>query len=285
MSFSFKNWYDANGERLNQKRMQRYQTDPEYREKVLAANKASRDKRRVDTADKRREEKRAIRAKTTARPFKTVNQQVGDSTQELFTIGALALALGCSIQAIRIWEKEGIIPATPLRSDKGESGDRLYTQKQIKNIKKILVKKGHVKEDPVRERPRIKALFRTIRRANGRLEEVPLFLIGALSQAVCRNVVTLEQLESRGCLPRTPFRASSVGRRLYTAEMIEAVKDGFERYGDEIRGEALWKAFHDDVLKQWTALGVIGAVLVEAVPKRSETANAETEENSDTVGV
>lgn len=278
MSFTFKQWYAANGDKLNESRKSKYNTDPSYREKVLAGNRASREKRRADTAVERREERKAIRVKTAARPFKTVRSKVGKSTQELFTIGALALALGCSIQAIRNWERDGIIPEATLRSDKGENGDRLYTKVQIEKIRKRLLKKGYIEEGAVRERPRIKPVYRTIRLSSGKVEEVPLFLIGALSQAVSRNVVTLEQLESRKSLPRTPFRTSSVNRRLYTAEMIEAVKSAFERHGDEIRGDAAWKAFYNDVLKQWTELGVMNAVLVEAAPSRMESPHGQTQE-------
>lgn len=286
MTFTFKQWYVANGDKLNETRKSKYHSDPTYREKVLAGNRASREKRRADTADERREERKAVRVKTASRPFKTVKSRIGKSTQELFTIGALALALGCSIQAIRNWERDGIIPEAKLRSDKGESGDRLYTQAQIESIRKRLLKKGYIEEGAVRERPRIKPVFRTIRLSNGTVEEVPLFLIGALSQAVSRNVVTLEQLEARGSLPRTPFRTSSVNRRLYTADMIQAVRAAFERHGDELRGDAAWKAFYNDVLSQWTEQGVVGAVLVEAAPPRQETPHAtQSQERRSIAGV
>jgi DNA-binding transcriptional MerR regulator len=264
MSFSFREWYELNGKRLNAQRKSRYHTDPEYRARVLRTNQESRAKHKEETQAERREERKAIKLRPQEKRFKTVSAEVDGVTETLFTIGALAKALGCSIQAIRLWERQGVIPPTPLRTGKGASGDRLYTEAMVSEIRTILLAQGRLRNQAVKEKPKDRALLRYIRLDNGTVKQVPLYLIGVLAKHVHRNVVTLEQLESKGSLPRTPFRVSSVGRRLYTGAMIQAVKQAFESRDGEIRGEAAWRAFYNDVLAQWTAQGVMQAVLVEA---------------------
>ena len=76
-------------------------------------------------------------------------------------------------------------------------------------------------------------------------------------------MVTLEQLEHRKLLPATPFRASKVGYRLYTQEMMEAVKIAFDKRGGEVRGDLAWQEFYDEVFAAWKGLNVIGARIIE----------------------
>lgn len=274
MGFSFRDWYEANGERLNEKRKAKYHNDPKYRDKVLKTNQDSRAKRK--STSKKSGDKRASRARTDEKRWKTVEAVVDGVRETMFSIGALAQALGCSIQAIRLWERQKLIPATPIRTGKGKNGDRLYTRAMVENIREILTAQGRLAGVGSRERNGARALKRFVRLASGKVAETRLFLIGALAKAVGRNVVTLEQLEAKGFLPRTPFRASSVGRRLYTADMIEAVKLAFEDRGGDVRGEEAWKGFHDDVLKRWTAQGMIGAVLVQEAPEKVASNAQET---------
>lgn len=265
-SFSFKEWYDQNGERLNQKRKDRYENDLEYRAKVLATNQASRQKRREEQA---KNPKPRVK-KTPEERFKPVELEVNGKVEKVLTIGALAHTLGCSIQAIRLWEKQSVIPRTKLRS-KGKTGDRLYTTSMVEQIRRVLTEQGRIGNEPrVPREPR--ALKRYVCLSNGKTREVQLFLIGALAKAVDRNVATLEQMESKGHLPETPFRSTSVGRRLYTTEMIEAVQYEFnarEERNEDLRGETAWKSFYDDVLRRWTHLKVIGAYLVETLPEEN----------------
>jgi DNA-binding transcriptional MerR regulator len=262
MSFSFSDWYKLHGARLNEKRKQRYHSDPEYRKKVLETNQQSRRQRKqADDAPTKRP-----RVKKESERFKTVKVLINGIEVDLYTVGALAEALGCSIQAIRLWERQGIIPPSTVRSGKGENGDRLYSKDEIEEIRKVLDAQGRLRRDGDKPSVETRPLIRFVRYPDGSIKKVKLLLIGALAKAVQRNVVTLEQLEAKGFLPKTPLRASSVGRRLYTARMIAAVKSAFDARGGEIRGEAAWKEFHDDVLARWTAQGVMGAVLVEAAP-------------------
>lgn len=265
-SFSFKEWYQHNGEKLNESRKSRYQTDSEYRAKVLATNQASRQRRRAEQAKVPRPRVR----KTPEERFKPVTMEINGVEEEFLTIGSLAHTLGCSIPAIRLWEKQGVIPKTKLRS-KGKTGDRLYTQTMVEQIRETLTEQGRIGTEPrVPREP--KSFTRYVRFPNGKTKQVQLFLIGALAKAVDRNVATLEQMEGKGHLPETPFRATSVGRRLYTADMIQAVKDELEARstrGEELRGEDAWQLFYKDVLRHWTSQKVIGASLIETLPNEA----------------
>jgi len=258
-NFSFSQWYASNGERLNENRRNRYHTDPEYRQRVLEKNRESRRKRREESLKNRPPKPPKD---PNDRKWKTVSVRYEGKKQEAYTIGALAQKLGCSIQAIRLWERQGVIPNAPLRSP---TGDRLYTPEAVKEIRATLKKKGRLSSESRKRNPD-RPLKRYARFRDGNVREVQLYLIGALAVAVNRNVVTLEQMEVRGALPETPFRVSRVGRRLYSKGMIEAVKATFVEQQDDLRGDAAWKRFHDAIVARWTALGVMGATLVEEVP-------------------
>lgn len=73
---------------------------------------------------------------------------------ELFTIGALANALGRPTITIRTWIKEGYLPASPYRlpasvNKKGEphAGKRLYSRAMVEKVIQLLDKAGllHIK--------------------------------------------------------------------------------------------------------------------------------------------
>jgi DNA-binding transcriptional MerR regulator len=287
----FQEWYRDNGDQLNKSRRERYRTDPEYREKVLEQNREARKRRRRQTLKERRKRQTASKART-SQSWKSVNVELKDSkgnpvVVKMFTIGAVAKALDCSVQALRLWEKKGIIPETEYRYSKG---DRLYTQEQIETYREILLQQGRIGQNRVRTRPlpyverwvafpgerrkgkrvhadELHTLDEDVTEAilkNGRLvRKVKLFRIGVLAKAVGRTVVTLEQLEQKGAFPETPFRASEVGYRLYTAKMMEAVKTAFESRDGEIRGEEAWQDFHDEVYAAWKDLNVLGAEILD----------------------
>ena len=80
---------------------------------------------------------------------KPVFYLVEGQKREFFLIGALAKALGYSVQSIRAWEAQGLLPNTPFRSPRtrrpvagGRStkGRRLWTREQINGILRLALK-------------------------------------------------------------------------------------------------------------------------------------------------
>jgi DNA-binding transcriptional MerR regulator len=255
----FKEWYGENADELNKKRRDRYANDPEYRKKIQDSNARTRKVRRKKRQEEKKAREKAKLTNVDKRPWRSVTATVevdGEQVEaQVFTIGALAKALGCSVQVIRLWESKGIIPETPLR---GSGGDRLYTAEFIEMVAEVLEQKG-----------RLGRLSRSLPKGskrkvafNGEVVEVVMFRVGALADAIGRTAATIDQLEQRGVFPKTPFRASSTRYRLYTAEMIETAKLAFESKRDPIRGE-VWEEVRVAVEEGWEKLGVFGARLEE----------------------
>jgi hypothetical protein len=75
---------------------------------------------------------------------------VAGEKREFFYIGALAKAIGYSVQAIRLWEGQGLMPNTPFRSPttkgkpqaggRSHRGKRLWTREQIEGILRLAKK-------------------------------------------------------------------------------------------------------------------------------------------------
>lgn len=55
----------------------------------------------------------------------------------LLTSRQLAEAIGCSVQSIYRWEKQGVIPKAQ-RLSYGETSARVYTQEQLEEIRKLV---------------------------------------------------------------------------------------------------------------------------------------------------
>jgi DNA-binding transcriptional MerR regulator len=254
----YQRWYEQNGNSLNAARREKYASDPEYRSKILKRNRAARKKRREMTVEERRAIERAKHIAPAA-SWKTVQQEIDLNGRKvvatLFSIGALAKRLDRGISTVRVWERQGLLPETPYRSEKG---DRLYTLDMVESIRRALWEAGKLTEadGKLREKKRPDAVVRWVRFADGREQYVPLYKFGVLAQAVQRTVVALAQMEKLGRLPETPLRASSLNYRLYTVEMIEIVAQAFRRRGGSIRARDEWEEFHDEIEKEWMKLGV-----------------------------
>ncbi len=264
----FRGWYAKNGDTLNKSRRDRYTTDPEYREAVLKRNREARQKKREASNKERAQERKATRMRVGSRGWKTtevaVEQDGKTATATLFTIGALARSLGRSVQAVRLWEREGLLPETELRNKKG---DRLYTGDMIATIRDVMKAQGKTSKTATRPRPMPKGVVREVQYEDGTKELLHFFRVGVLAEAIQRTVVTVEILEGKGYVPTTPFIASGTKYRVYTLPMIEAVRKAFESRGGDIRGEADWKSFEKDVRAAWQSLKVFGAKLCDA-PKK-----------------
>jgi hypothetical protein len=258
----FKKWYEENKVPFNEKRRNRYNTDPEYRQYVLEMNKKNREKRQKERFKEDRERKKAV--KIVASP--SWKEFESDEGKPMLTIGALAKALGRSTQSIRLWEKHGVIPVTPHRNARG---DRLYTPEQVLDLYKTL--KDTKDLERVETKTDLTPISSKVKFSDGRIEETSLFKVGALSKAVDRTVLTLEQMERKGVFPATPFRGDpnklgEPGPRYYTAQMIESVKIVFDEMGGiRLRGDTRKKEFLDKITAAWKSQGVIGAELVKEV--------------------
>jgi hypothetical protein len=104
----------------------------------------SKRKRKVKVEPKREVEPNAL---WDARPRITTLPSGKDI--ELFTIGALAAALGRPVVTIRAWLKEGYLPAAPYRlpAKKNVNGDdhqgrRLYSRAMVEKVVELFAKAG-----------------------------------------------------------------------------------------------------------------------------------------------
>ena len=256
----FQEWYDENREDLNARRRERYATDEAYREKVQKWNRDARARRRRVAEKEDRKAKRAVKIQTSGQ-WKTVEMEVDGVKVPMFTIGALAKAIGKGISTIRVWERNGTLPETPYRSKKG---DRLYTLEMVEAIQKALKKAGKLDIGVLKEKKRptyvdCDVLFK----GKAKPKRVRLYKVGALAKAVNRTVAALTQMEKRGVLPKTPLVASSLKYRLYSIDMIEVVQRSFDIRGGVIRGQSEWEDFYDEIVDGWTRLGVMDARLDE----------------------
>lgn len=109
----FQGYYQENKDTILKARRDRYASDPEYREKVLKSSR-----------EYRRNQRREPRVKT-RRYQKPIIKTSADGTEvQLCSVGALAIRLQRSVQAINHWQKKELIPDTPYRDGRGF---RFYT--------------------------------------------------------------------------------------------------------------------------------------------------------------
>ena len=252
----FQGWYDDNKDSLNERRRQRYAIDSDYREKVQRWNRDARDRRRKKVEEEDRKARRSVKLRSSG-AWKTVEVEVDGVMVRMFTIGALARAIGKGISTIRVWERNGTLPETPYRSKKG---DRLYTLEMVESIQRALRKAGKLEISVLKEKARPTYIEKDVRfKTQKKTLRMRLYKVGTLAKAVNRTVVAITQMEKREVLPKTPLVASSLEYRLYTLDMIEAVQAAFDRRGGAIRGQSEWEDFYDEVVEGWTRLGVMGA--------------------------
>jgi hypothetical protein len=134
------------------------------------------------------------------------------------------------------------------------------TEQSIKKRKKAFGESNGWDENPV------------IKTLNG--VETELFTIGALAQALEKQIVTIRLWEKKGYIPIAPYRLRSKelngkkvkGNRVYTRELIEITIEEFERRG--LVGSAR---------VEWSKLRELTGVLVhrwsEAVQATKESGN------------
>jgi len=262
--FNFKVWYEQNAAALSIKRKMRYSTDPDYRARVLNLNASARRARKVQQFHESEVERKArVVGDPPTTPWKSHTVEVDGVEVQAFTIGALARALGRSIQAIRLYEGQGHIPVTPHRSSKG---DRLYTYDMVNDIRAVLERLGRTSPTGKVSRPAAK-LF-DVQMSTGEIASLPLFRISYLARECRRNISTIEHMENDSIFPITPLRAKRI--RLYTVGMIQAAREAFNALdmGDLKREDLL-----QNVRDRWDALGLLSAKLVAAAEPTEKTKN------------
>lgn len=88
---------------------------------------------------------------------KPVRYIVKGVEREFFTIRHVAMALGRSVQSIRAWENQGVLPKSPYRSPKPRKetvpgvavkGRRLWTREQIMGMIRIAQEMGVIFDKP-----------------------------------------------------------------------------------------------------------------------------------------
>ena len=253
-AFTFKSWYEKNGPSLNRGRRAKYNSDPSYRKRVLNWNQEARSRRRELRNSEKKVEECAVRVPAGNCPWKVVSSKQGT----FFTIGALARAVGKSVQTVRLWEVSGMIPVTSNRSKKG---DRLYSATQIESIYADLKSRGKIEENALRPKAETSGFYYTIRFQDGVISREMLFRVGVLSKIVNKTVVTLEQMEQRGLLPVTPLRYSGTMYRLYSARMIEVVHEALLSRPSGIEDR---ERFRKEISDGWYAAGYAKARVVKS---------------------
>ena len=253
MGFDFNVWYEDNKDRWNNARRSRYENDPEYKKRVLAQNRASREKRKeedgIDSAAAEKAKK--------ADPGEAWMEFMDGEGQVWLTIGALARALGKSVKTLRLWETKGWIPEATQRTPKGE---RLYTPEQVLAIREKLLGENRVGQSGLQTKTKsyVKQVL-----VGEEVRAVVLFRVSALAQATGRSTSIILQHEAKGRFPVTPLRAKG-GQRLYTAEMIEYAVAAY-RWLDAQPSPKDWDAFYEKLKKDWSKLRFDGAEVLAPV--------------------
>lgn len=246
----------------NPKRKEAYQTNEAYREAVKARNCESRARRRARRAE-------ALAAKLDGVPAKPPIET--PTLRGPYTVQTVVKLLACSRQSIRTWEKRVLQDTAGSRGVSGQH--RLYTEEDVVALKHWLEETGWASPDEWQKAlqhkldARITGLARevTIRKGARRRREVTVtwcfFRTGILAKMIGRTVAAVEQMESVGALPATPYRGPRAGRsgyRLYTLAMMQAVLDALSENGGALPRDK-WPAFHKTVVAAWKALGVVMA--------------------------
>lgn len=111
-----KSYYQTKKEALAARKKIRYETDPVYRERALRA-----------AAEARKAKKPLLPG--------TVLREIKGTQIKMFRIGAVANFIGRSVNVIRAWEAQGIIPKPLI-----EGAQRLYTGPQVVILKDLTAK-------------------------------------------------------------------------------------------------------------------------------------------------
>jgi len=241
MSTEYKQWYDSNKDLINHVKRERYKTDPFYRESILNRNKSYRQKASSGKALK-------------ARSWRVVEQPINlpdgtISTKQYYTIGYLASSLNCSVQALRSWEKDGLLPSADYKDN---NGVRFYSQDTLVKIKDIVAQDLQVK---FKKQALQGKTYKCLDASDGIEKDIVLYKFNNLQQICGKSRITLDKLIAAGHIPATPLTVTGRAHRLYTLEMMKAVAAAFK---DIKKGskETRWASFRNQITSSWEKLKI-----------------------------
>jgi hypothetical protein len=84
--------------------------------------------------------------------------------------------------------------------------------------------------------------------------EVVAYNIGYLAYVVGRTPATVRGWEKSGLLPRTPFSTGGKSERVYTDDMVKAVKNALDMRGGSVASGD--RSFYIEIHSQWKRLGI-----------------------------
>jgi len=156
--WTYKRWYEDNKSEVSRRRREKYQSDEEYRKRVLARNKRYRNSVRMKEVvrkivqegkpqppeEKSRKARKAKAVKRRRGPVQ-LNVRVGGAMVErdLMSIGKFAELIGRSVPCIYQWERRGILPRTPYELKGKVKSERLYLPEMAEVVLAVLESRGN----------------------------------------------------------------------------------------------------------------------------------------------
>lgn len=134
----YEGYYEDKKDEIADKRKKKYETDPDYRQKV------------IDRSRQYREQQRQSRPRARIpKHAKSKKHKTGDGgTIDLYSVGSFALGVGRSVQCINHWEREGILPRTPYRQKQGSADNprwfRFFTREMAAAVRVVVGDKGRL---------------------------------------------------------------------------------------------------------------------------------------------
>lgn len=165
----FQNYYKKNKSKLSKKRRNRYNNDPAYRKQHLKNTAKAREQRRLAEADnklKRDLQKSEDRFAGESLP-KPRLMEIGGKPATCHTTLALVRFLGRSLETMRRWLTEGVIPGVSYVDD---GGDYWFTEKYctvLRDCLKEMYKRPRGRKSGHGDTEVLKGLVATAFKVNG----------------------------------------------------------------------------------------------------------------------
>lgn len=137
--FDYKEWYDKNKEEISRRRRERYKNDKKYRSKILRKNREYRERNSNKKRNRRKDD-------TNTKEPVVMDVTLAGVTyrKKMVYVGDLANAVNRSVATIHKWERSGLLPVTPFRTESYDDHGsfRLYTEDMVDAVKKVVDKRG-----------------------------------------------------------------------------------------------------------------------------------------------